>query len=1661
MPIEVRFYKNLFWADGNVKPNRMPSPDQSKTFRRQPTMYDKSNGYIKLFGEWNYAIYKGRHYFLEKAYRLDEDKQSYGYAMRLDFWMEALLRKPKLHGIVDVSNNDELLEKHLQYTFPTLVDPAESTRVNFKETENKWYQHLSVKEAGYDNLWQEVISKTNWDWFIHRHRSEWVRDYVENWVPNYFSQVKGTDAIYIFGQLRPYKLRSGWKVKLAKKINKFIKSLGEEHKVAKVTSPEGSPIVGNYCITYKTEGIGGGDEAVDIDEIDLSGLKDIVEVRLTDLEASPLTVEDFNEHTAVFDDSLDPSFVPRSTFGFKVCRNIYGSLRGKNSSGKDYALALGAPILDESKYIFVGTRVKDTTRYQAFFTYEHEGGYYWTWGYQGIKQQYLTFKVEVAGLPSTASHGVTHWVDRANFGLDFTTYEAARDPQFNPPRSYSYPKPSFIESLDNSYPFQKINNYPGYGFLIYQTIRDWRDWDTIEYKGTASLTDLDVITGINETFNVNYSWSDKSSYLPLIVNETTNLRGNMGVLLMHLDLYLFLHIVPTLNSSRTGEVDSEWARALKLSNISINKSKKTFLDYVQADLIWNGQAIINPYSAEGRYLEWSTKKYKRLRDVTLQENLDLREVATKSGKGISIMKGDYFFTDLEYRLSPITTRDPRKFFDDWHTSSVSYFYQGDSKAKLAQGVLSDFIVLKDDNRKEFFDEIDHTVVLCSNKNKGIEVRGCTVFEKHHFLSSDPKQILYSVNDKQEQLVRYVHLKNLGATIDPNEIALSEATRLKILRAFYEFFGYKFGVNKWSWISDNTLEKASYDRIFDLVGTSWYCHLKKGKVSLIAKKQFQSKIFKKLESKVSIIEPTDKLKKLSLLEKVNQRNYLAIHTEIKPINTKFNFSEDSRFNVSLFTPKPTPYVNVGSNHYILQVKDKFDVIDREILSIPKMPTDALDIANGSRVEELRLMQLRAEQDYAIGTGQLDLKEKRIEEYWYRAKWDAAFGMAERLFNTSKPVLFSGMRAVKSQMGVKSAARSGNLETYMDAQIAQHKSFQSLARQGIRFGMNTAIGQVTAIPNLIEDLRRASFERETAIKELNLRRNELDLRHERAKQDSFLRINAISNVHRRGIINDALLIDEINKTKELNDGQEMKPTHLIIYTPSEEQLKYLIDHKDRHGVDCYIPNQRYEFYIGMKPDVIRFKDLYSENIEELDDLVIRDGFLKMVIGGIKIVDVSEERALIEPTLTEKLQTEVIVEREENSRLKTQNSDLTQELEEVSIKYDEEKDKTKDLTTQNQQLVTQKEKLQVDLTSATNRADTLSQSVHRLEGELTTEKNVKNLLQQEVNQMRPQLTEVKQKNQDLTQKIIDLATRVHNLTNQIAALTNQKITWTYEGDPATGKVNLDQSLHNLDSQLSALGKISTAVGTDTTHLKEQIASLTQRLKECEIAKREIKNKSVALIFQKDLLPTIDKSKLLKGTRKAFIEGSYMLAVIPDQKNLLNDTYRLEKLKTFFERQGITAFNVFFGLCSDMLGIFQNTNKPGFTSELSNPIHWENYETMLEQFQIAAKQANGIDVILNIFSKIEEIFWELTTTKPELENKNLIQKFWPQIKDSKAQTGEYIEVTFINYLVGLFPYLVIKTEWIPKKPLPDFFKDVSFSKIWPVNNTALNLIKQNYSLS
>lgn len=1322
MPIEVRLYKNLFWSEGNVKPNRIPTPDKKELLPRQPTMYDFANGYIKLYGEWNYAIYKGRHYFLEKAYRFDEDKKSFGYSMRLDFWIDSLYKTPILNGIIDVSNNDELLEKYLQYTTPTLIDPADATRINFKEEEHKWYKSLTIKKIT-KTMVQNVVTSGSWEWFLRRHRHEWAQQYKNNWCPNYFNTVNGVDAIYIFGYLKPTAIVSGWKNKLARKINKLLDSLGEDYKIAKVNSPENSVLVGKYCITSVREGIGGGPENVDIESIDLSNLRDIKEIRITDLDYVSVAEEDFNERTAVFN---IPDINPPGDFGYKVCRKFYGSFRGKNSRGKLRATGLGAWILDEKQYLYHDSPITDywfdigNIFARNWIHWEYQAKF--TWGLDTY--QLLKFRTEAAGVEEHVEHGITYWVDRVNFLLDFSlklmdnNYEFRGEPQTLP-----FPIPAFTSYVYDDYEFSRMKNFPGFGFLIYQTLRHYKDWDTIQYIGKNPLISLDVITGLNESFNTEYG-NEKLDRVPRIVDETTNLKGNMGVLLFYLDFYLFLAMVPSCKDYSYGWVAKDWIDAFKLEEVNNNKHYVPY--YIQKDFTLDGQKIRNPYSEE-RYLhEYAQKRFEKLEGVTIREALELPW---------SIKEGDFFFSDMEYAISDIKLRNPHSITgknrilpNQAHKDINVTEYQH----KQGIAVLSDFIRTKEENSKHYFDILDKSVILCSNKNKELEVRTFRYFKKNHTLDRSRRQVLYTVDDQQEKEIRYVHISNLGIKIDHKQSTIPDNVKLAILKAFYEFFDYKFNKGKWSWISDEQLEKSKYDRLFDLEGTDWYCHLKKGKVSLIAKNE---RIFKKIEQKVSKVDTVDKLKKLSLLEKINQRCYLTVHTNIRPLKTKFNFSEDNFFNVTLFSPKPTPYKDVGSNHYILQVKDKFDIVDREFLSIPKTPTDSVDIADATRIEQLKLIQLRAEQDYAIGTGELDLKETRIEEHFYRDKWNAGMRIAKAGLGLIRP----GLTTVLN-IGTEAAGKSwpGTPEGSAQAQRYVDRRNRQMKRQFSRAAIAAPFIALTEGLDAFESFRRAGFDRETAIKQLNFERNQLDLRHERVKQDSFLLINSLSNVHRRGIINDALLMREVNDTEELNDGQKMKDVHLTVYTPSEEQLKYLVDHKERHGVDCYIPNQKYEFFPGMSPDVIRFKDLYSEDVKELDDLETRKAFLSMIYGGVKIVDVKEETHVEDLTEAEKLTAELTIEKEQNQYLETQNKNLTSEVETVKEAIQEEKNKNEWLTTQVTQLTENVNQLNTSLTASNKRADTLSASVHKLEGELTQQKNLTTLLQAEVNKFRPKAQE-----------------------------------------------------------------------------------------------------------------------------------------------------------------------------------------------------------------------------------------------------------------------------------------------------------------------------------
>lgn len=1461
MPIEVRYYQNLFWAEGNVKPNRIPDPQKRDLLSRQPRMYDFSNGYIKLYGLWNYAIYEGRHYFLDILYRFDEKRQSYGYAMRLDVWSEALRKKPILRGILNVSNDDNLLNEHLQYTYPTLLEPANSRRINFVEKDFDWRTSVIKKKAP-ASLKQYVVTADAWHRFINAHRSEHVQAYCNDWAKNFFND-PGTDAIYIFDYLRLGSLEDGWKSWIINKVNKFLDELGDNHKIAKCTTPANSALVGKYCITSKIEGIGGGEENVNIDLIDLSGLKDIVEVRAQDLGEILLAESDFSLETAIFNFESEHH---DKDFGLKVCRKFYGSFAGKGQKGEIRGAGLGSWAINETDHLYWdenrrgnycaagGTYAAGQGGGGSYCSDKRRDPIFFNWGKEDTVQ-FLKFKTEAAGVEEHVRHGITYWVDRLNFTLDFSTDSLLLAIRENVPNDkLAFPSPGYIVDnsrysyLNEEY-FRSMKNAPGYGFLIFQTIRPWTTWDTIEYKGDVKLTNLKVITGINNTFNREYG-NDKLRWLPRLVDESTGLRGNMGVLLFYLDYFSFLHFTPANKAYAYGYGDQEWVDAFKLSSLTEGNLTWYITIDTKLDLNLNGEKIKNPFT-EGRYAAHSQKRVNILNNVTIQEELDLKEFD-------GLQKGDYFFTDLEYALSDIRHRNPREFLNSgenpWYRTHTDYRYKDDNSSnRRSIGVLSDFVRRpEEENSQHYFDSLENTLILCSTKDKKIEVRLFEYFQKHHYLDNSSRQILYTVNNKTEQQIKYIKLKNLGIEIDPTKQEITDEVKLRILKLFYESNNYKVEGNKWSWVSVDDLRRSPRDRIFDLVGTQWYVHVKKGKISLIAKDQDKEggkrfeELFKPKKQKINTIEPVKELENLTLLEKVNQRCFLNIYTETRPIRAKFDFSKLNRFDITLQTPKPSR-LQTGSNYYILQIKDKFDVIDREVLAIPKLPTDSVDIATSVQIEQQRLLALRAKQDYELATGRLEIREGWIEEEYRRKGWDLNMQKWKFGINAAGQVVETAARVATAygkyeamaglaadipdylgQFSAYPAFQEGAADAVTKTLIGYEKAYLGSRNRAASQALSTGVGIVTQALTFAETQKRADYNREMAVRGLNISKTQTALMHERAKQDSMLNINSLSNVYRKGLVNDMVLVEEMNKDKNLNDGQEMNPVHLVVYTPSEEQLKYLVDHKERHGIDCFIPNQTYKFFFGMNPDVIRFKDLYSEDIQELDLPELRKAFLAMIYAGVKIVNI-EEAHLIEETEEEKLTAELTVEKSINKRLETQNHDLTEKVEEVTHNYEQEKQKTTELTTQKEELEKDKNKLQTDLTAATNRADTLSNSVHRLEGELTTEKNVKNLLQAEVNKMRPELAEVKQKNQDLTKKIIDLGIKVHNLTNQIAALTNQKITWTYEGDPATGAVNLDQSLHNLNNQIEALGKFSTAINTDTTHLNEQIASLTRALDEC----------------------------------------------------------------------------------------------------------------------------------------------------------------------------------------------------------------------------------------
>lgn len=131
---------------------------------------------------------------------------------------------------------------------------------------------------------------------------------------------------------------------------------------------------------------------------------------------------------------------------------------------------------------------------------------------------------------------------------------------------------------------------------------------------------------------------------------------------------------------------------------------------------------------------------------------------------------------------------------------------------------------------------------------------------------------------------------------------------------------------------------------------------------------------------------------------------------------------------------------------------------------------------------------------------------------------------------------------------------------------------------------------------EQARRIGFEKQAGAADLALQSLEIDTAFMEAQINNQHALNQITNRYTNPMINEREIIESFMDKEEWH-GKKLKPAHLICFVPSEEQLVALRSFKEEYGVMCDIPDVEINFYEGMKPDVIRYRNLDDKAIAGL--------------------------------------------------------------------------------------------------------------------------------------------------------------------------------------------------------------------------------------------------------------------------------------------------------------------------------------------------------------------------------------------------------------------------------------------------------------------------------
>lgn len=1048
MSITIGRIENKFWNNSEWKfPNTFPVYEEQMVLKEdEPNMTDFFSGTIYLYGDqWNHCYYKGGYYALQIFQTIDEDKKYYCYRLEREWWFDILIKRPRVIGDLSNSNNDVLLEANLSRTVSVIDNPARIITINFGEVDSDWTTSFVFKPSVKD-LEQVVLSRDALNAFLRDADSITIKNWKK--INKKFYGGNNNPVSYIFSYLKGTVTRNGWKNILRKKINDFIGSIPGNKanlKISKVQTPNNGKLVGNYCITHKTDGISTLEESsVMVEKIDLEGLTDIVPINFYDLrEVEPFTPIGEGFSSGVFDEY--ESDIPEARFLAKIRRRPHLPLTNDKQQIRSWYEDKAHPYLVYNlESIEKGSKAIKEFLNDPFFPVSSSHLIAKIVSLEAalsptdifpvnnrIKEKRLKYNWNIPGpqevrwsYRSRSGTFYSWWIDHMNFLLQFSgvdydvsslTERALGGWEFWSKVPSSAPRP--WASWANPNPFLVTKYNVPFGFLIFGFERPFGSWRLFEYTSKEKAKKINYFSGIKGEL-IEYYQQDhnaRGTWWSFITTKTDSIQPSLEFIRFYLDNFYLSWLTFFPNSGTYYYMDAtNKYKGIVHTNAALEFDEDYWGVFAYAGWKKNLRSILvsdlyhpstGRWSAVNPFNDDRFPSYRRHVDLQLARFLERSTLELPDG--MSLEEGDYFFSDQEYSIDAYyPARGGHEFLEavDYSlgpdvvaqgnpllaifTGPVTWRTDQSVPAARESFKLEDFVDGKI-KRKNIFAPGDKRVVLCSNLDGHIEVRTLEVFSATQTLKTSKDQIVTSVDGVDHRASQFTILKKVATLTKLEEEFQGANNDLKeaAIHALYKLHGYKTKiledkVSHWTWFQESDFAEASDKQLlFDLVGTDWYCFIHKGKISLIAK---DKNLFSPHKGKSKrLLHNQNEGLNLSLVEKVNQKIRFQFLSAPYYLNWKTTFTDKDRISLSFETVHPTEQ-QTQFDQYFIKLDTGFDHVYYENVAVPKKQSKAVSLADSVNIERLNLELVRDQYSYRIDQDKLKLATDRYEESIKRAQ-----------------------------------------------------------------------------------------------------------------------------------------------------------------------------------------------------------------------------------------------------------------------------------------------------------------------------------------------------------------------------------------------------------------------------------------------------------------------------------------------------------------------------------------------------------------------------------------------------------------------------------------------------------------------------------------------------